>query len=40
MIEAVKVMQDFKSIDAKITRIGLAKVNPHEDVREIQLADI
>ncbi len=40
MIEAVKVMQDFKSIDAKITHIGLAKVNPHEDVREIQLADI
>ena len=40
MLEAVRIMQDFKSIDAKITRIGLAKVNPHEDVREIKLTDI
>ena len=40
MLEAVKAMQDFKYLDARITRIGLAKVNPHEDVREIQLANI
>ena len=37
MLDAVKVMQDFKSIKAKIVKIGLAKVNPHEDVSEILL---
>ncbi|SCY40947.1 hypothetical protein SAMN05660668_02521 [Pseudobutyrivibrio sp. AR14] len=37
MLDAVKVMQDFKSIKAKIVKIGLAKVNPHEDVSEITL---
>jgi 2'-5' RNA ligase len=37
MLDAVKVMQDFKSIKAKIVKIGLAKVNPHEDVSEISL---
>lgn len=37
MLDAVKVMQDFKSIRAKIVKIGLAKVNPHEDVSEISL---
>ena len=35
MIEAFKVMQDFKPINAEIVRIGLAKVNPHQDVAEI-----
>jgi 2'-5' RNA ligase len=34
---AVQQMEDFKSIDAKIVRLGLAKVNPHEDVRTVQL---
>ena len=37
MNEAVKAMQEFKSIDAKIVRIGLAKVNPHADVSIIDL---
>ena len=37
MLDAVKVTQDFKSIKAKIVKIGLAKVNPHEDVSEISL---
>ena len=37
MLDAVKGMQDFKSIRAKIVKIGLAKVNPHEDVSEISL---
>ena len=37
MITAVKVMEDFKRLDADIVRLGLAKVNPHEDVRLIDL---
>ena len=37
MLDAVKVMQDFKSIKANVVKIGLAKVNPHEDVSEILL---
>jgi len=35
MLKAVEVMQDFKSLNARIVKIGLAKVNPHEDVRKI-----
>lgn len=39
MISAVKVMQEkFASLEAIITKIGLAKVNPHEDVCVIELA--
>jgi hypothetical protein len=30
-------MRDFKNIEAQIVRIGLAKVNPHEDVCNIEL---
>ena len=37
MLEAVRVMEDFKSINGSIVRIGLAKVNPHQDVKEIRL---
>ncbi|SEK27353.1 2'-5' RNA ligase [Pseudobutyrivibrio ruminis] len=37
MNEAVKAMCDFKNIEAQIVRIGLAKVNPHEDVCNIKL---
>jgi len=37
MNEAIKAMCDFKNIEAQIVRIGLAKVNPHEDVSEIVL---
>jgi hypothetical protein len=37
MNEAVKAMRDFKNIEAQIVRIGLAKVNPHEDVCNIEL---
>lgn len=37
MITAVQMMEDFKRLDASIVRIGLAKVNPHEDVRLIAL---
>ena len=39
MISAVKVMQEkFAPLEAIITKIGLAKVNPHEDVCVIELA--
>ncbi len=37
MLAAVQTMVDFKRLDASIVRIGLAKVNPHEDVRLIDL---
>ena len=37
MMDALKGVQDFKPIDAKIARLGLAKVNPHMDVCEIIL---
>ncbi len=37
MLEAIKGLQDFKSIKANVVKIGLAKVNPHQDVREILL---
>ena len=33
MIKALEVLQDgFAPFDATITELGLAKVNPHEDV--------
>lgn len=39
MIPAIKVMQEkFAPLEAIITKIGLAKVNPHEDVCVIELA--
>lgn len=39
MISAVKVMQEkFAPLEAIITKIGLTKVNPHEDVCVIELA--
>lgn len=39
MISAVKVMQEkFAPLEAIITKIGLAKVNPHEDVCVFELA--
>lgn len=39
MISAIKVMQEkFAPLEAIITKIGLAKVNPHEDVCVIELA--
>lgn len=39
MISAVKVIQEkFAPLEAIITKIGLAKVNPHEDVCVIELA--
>ena len=37
MVMAVQMMEDFKRLDASIVRLGLAKVNPHEDVRLIEL---
>ena len=37
MVTAVQLMQDFKRLDASIVRLGLAKVNPHEDVKIIEL---
>ncbi len=38
MQTAFEVMQNgFAVFDAKIVRLGLAKVNPHEDVRVIEL---
>ena len=37
MVIAVQLMQDFKRLDASIVRLGLAKVNPHEDVRLMDL---
>ena len=37
MLAAVQTMLDFQRIDASIVRIGLAKVNPHEDVSLIDL---
>lgn len=37
MLMAFQQMEDFKSIDTSIVRLGLAKVNPHEDVRTILL---
>lgn len=37
MVTAVQMMEDFKRLDASIVRLGLAKVNPHEDVRLIEL---
>lgn len=38
MVTAVQLMQDFKRLDASIVRLGLAKVNPHEDVKIIEMA--
>lgn len=39
MISAIKVMQEkFAPLEAIITKIGLAKVNPHEDMCVIELA--
>ena len=38
MVTAVQMMEDFKRLDASIVRLGLAKVNPHEDVKIIELA--
>ena len=39
MISAIKVIQEkFAPLEAIITKIGLAKVNPHEDVCVIELA--
>ena len=37
MLAAVQVMENFKSLDASIVGLGLAKVNPHQDVRLIDL---
>ncbi len=37
MLAAVQTMVDFQRIDASIVRLGLAKVNPHEDVSLIDL---
>ncbi len=37
MLMAVHQMEDFKSIDASIVRLGLAKVNPHKDIKTITL---
>ena len=37
MVTAVQMMEDFKRLDASIVRLGLAKVNPHEDVKIIEL---
>ena len=37
ILKALEVMQDFKPFSGEITRIGLAKVNPHEDVKQILL---
>ena len=37
MLAAVQTMMDFQRIDASIVRLGLAKVNPHEDVSLIDL---
>ena len=38
MVTAVQLMEDFKRLDVSIVRLGLAKVNPHEDVKIIELA--
>ena len=38
MVTAVQMMEDFKRLDASIVRLGLAKFNPHEDVKIIELA--
>lgn len=38
MVEAFKVMQNsFQPFEAAVTEIGLAKVNPHEDVASFKL---
>jgi 2'-5' RNA ligase len=37
MLAAVQTMVDFKRLDASIVGLGLAKVNPHQDVRLIDL---
>ncbi len=37
MQEAFKVTQDFKPFTGQIVKIGLAKVNPHEDVSAIEI---
>ena len=37
LITSVQMMEDFRRLDASIVQIGLAKVNPHEDVRLIAL---
>jgi len=37
MQEAFKVTQDFKPFTGQIVRVGLAKVNPHEDVSVIEI---
>lgn len=39
MQEAFKVTQDFKPFTGQIVKIGLAKVNPHEDVSQIILVN-
>lgn len=41
MIKALGVLQDgFTPFDATVTEIGLAKVNPHEDVERFELVDV
>lgn len=37
MLRGVEVLEDFRSLNGKIVKIGLAKVNPHEDVRSVNL---
>ncbi|MGN0513440.1 MAG: 2'-5' RNA ligase family protein [Lachnospiraceae bacterium] len=40
MIKALGVLQEgFAPFDATVTQIGLAKVNPHEDVERFELVD-
>ena len=36
MFEAVKITHTFKPFSARVTKLGLSKVNPHEDVRIIK----
>ncbi|MGN0496139.1 MAG: hypothetical protein ACI4GW_07920 [Lachnospiraceae bacterium] len=41
MQSAFAIMQDsFQVLDGRITEIGLAKVNPHEDVVRFQLKNM
>ena len=40
MLRGVEVMQDFRSLNGKIVKIGLAKVNPHEDVRSVNFSNV
>ena len=37
MTDAINAVGNFRPMDSKIVRLGLAKVNPHMDVREIVL---